>query len=327
MTEIAVVIVNYNTVDLTLQGIQSVLDRTVEDANVTIHVVDNASPEGDAPKLLKAVQDRGWQDKVALHLETINHGFGRGNNVVLQKLAERLTPPDYVFLLNPDAQLKNDVLGISLAFMKDHPKAALLGAKSYNPDDPNPVIAAFRFPNLGNTLAAALSIGPVSKLLQRYHVALPADLSTQVVDWVSGAAVFARFDVLKQVGFFDPEYFLYYEEVDMMYAISQAGWECWHVAEAQVLHIEGAATEVKGVDNARPRRPDYWYDSWQYFFHKNYGRPYAILTSLVWIAGGMLNYIVSKPRRKTPSSPTKFFSDFWRGALGPLLGLKPRRRS
>jgi len=325
MTKIAVIIVNYNTVDLTLQGIQSVLDQPVPSAEVEIHVVDNASPNGDATVLSEAVKQQGLEKHVTLYLEDTNHGFGRGNNVALNALAARDEPPEFVFFLNPDAQLKNNVLSICLDFTRDHPKAALLGARSYNPGSTTPVTAAFRFPSAASTFAGAINFGPISRLFAKYEVAFPADLPTRKVDWISGAAVLARFDVLQDVGFYDPQYFLYYEEVDLMLTIAKAGWECWHVADAEIFHIEGAATDVKSRDRSRPRRPAYWYHSWQYYFRKNHGRAGALAAGSLWVIGAAANHVISLLRGQTPAAPAKFFSDFWGGALRPLLGLEPRR--
>ena len=216
--------------------------------------------------------------RVTLHLETVNHGFGRGNNVVLQMLAARDRGPDYVFLLNPDAELANETIAIMASFLDDHPAAAVAGARCRNPDDPKPVAAAFRFPNLIATFSSALCFGPVSRLTSRHDVAMVPDLPTMRVDWVSGAAVMARFDVWRDLGFFDPRFFLYYEEVDLMRRTMQAGWECWHVAEAEVIHIEGATTGVQSMGR-RKRRPAYWYQSWQYYFRKSHGRLYALATA------------------------------------------------
>lgn len=325
MTQIAVIIVNYNTAELTLQGIQTVLDRPVPNADVEIHVVDNASPDGDAKMLSDAVTQNGWDSMVSLHLEDTNHGFGRGNNVVLHKLAARSAPPEFVFFLNPDAQLQSNVLSICLDFMATHPKAALLGARSYNPGDPNPAVAAFRFPSVLGTFGGAVNFGPISRLFEKYSVALPADLPVTKVDWVSGAAVFARFEALKDVGFYDPAYFLYYEEVDMMRAVAMAGWDCWHVPEAEIVHIEGAATDVKSADRSRPRRPGYWYYSWQYYFRKNHGRSGALLAALFWALGSAIDVLVSKLRGKTPASPSYFFRDLWAGVVRPLLGFSSSR--
>lgn len=327
MARIAVIIVNYNAAELAIAAVESVLAREHRGHDVSIHVVDNASPESGAERLNGAATAAQWNGQVTLHLEKVNHGFGRGNNIVLKALAESPTPPDYVLLLNPDAQLHNETISILADFLDSHPAVGVVGARAYNPGNPHPVTAAFRFPNLGDVFSSAVNFGPVARLFERHQVALAADLPTQKVDWVSGAAAMARFGVWKDLDFFDPEYFLYYEEVDLMRRTADAGWECWHVAEAEILHIEGASTDVRSADAGQKRRPAYWYHSWQYYFRKNHGRGYALAAALAWTSGAMINSILARLRGQQPVAPKRFLTDFWATGIRPLLGLSPRRRT
>ncbi|TDX22226.1 glycosyltransferase family 2 protein [Rhodovulum visakhapatnamense] len=325
MNSIAVIIVNYNAAGLAIEGVESVRARTHGGRTVEIHLVDNASPDGSAEILQRAHADRGWGREVTLYLEAENHGFGRGNNIVLETLAARTDPPDYVFLLNPDARLENETLAILADFLDAHPGAAFAGASVTNPgaEAPVPASAAFRFPSLPATFGAAVNFGPITRLFARWTVALPADIPTRRVDWVSGAGVMARRHVFQETGNFDPYYFLYFEEVDLMRACVEAGWEGWYVAEARILHVEGASTDVQSRTAAqRPRKPAYWYDSWQHYFVKAHGRPYALATGLAWILGASMNHAITRLRGRTPIAPAHFFRDFWAMGLRPVLGLK-----
>ena len=76
----------------------------------------------------------------------------------------------------------------------------------------------------------------------------------------------------------------------------EAGWECWHVAEAEILHVEGASTEVRSAEAGQKRRPAYWYHSWQYYFHKNHSRAYALAAALAWMTGVVLNNVLARLR-------------------------------
>lgn len=77
-----------------------------------------------------------------------------------------------------------------------------------------------------------------------------------------------RREVLDAVGPFDEGFFLYYEEVDFCRRAAAAGWQCWLVADARVVHFEGAST---GITLARRRTPAYWFASRRRFFLKSYG--------------------------------------------------------
>ena len=321
--EIAVIVVNYRTADLTLKAVDSLFAQPAGGRAFEVHVVDNASPNGDAARLAEAIETRGWQGRVHLYAETRNTGFGRGNNVALTALARRDTPPDKVFLLNPDAQLVNDALGILADSLDAKPAAAAVGARLTNGAG-TPTTACFRFPSILGEFAEAANFGPLSRLLGRWRVPLPADRTTGKVDWVTGAAVMLRFDALRRIGFFDPGFFLYYEEVELMLRLHRAGWSCWHVREAEVAHIEGAATGVRGDEIGLRRRPVYWYESRRLYSYRAFGRIGAIANGLGVIIGAVLNHAISGLRGRRAWLPKYFVGDTWRIVLRPLLtGWRP----
>lgn len=319
--DIAVIIVNYNTASLAIEAVESVLARQHGGRRIEVHLVDNASPAGDAAVLANTIRERGWTDRVELHAEAINHGFGSGNNLVLKALATRVRPPRYVFLLNPDARLENEAMAVLADFLDAHPGAAAVGARIDKPGHV-PVTAAFRFFGLISTFEQALSFGPVARLLSPWRVPLPPETATGRVDWVSGAAVMMRLAAVEAAGFFDPNFFLYFEETDLMRQMARQGGEIWHVREAEVIHAEGVATGVRSGQTDRPRRPAYWYHSWQYYFRKNLGRPRAVLAAGLYVLGVSLNFLISKVRGRQPEAPRGFYRDFWAMAFRPLLGMR-----
>lgn len=317
-SRIAVIIVNYGTADLAIAGVDSVLARTHGGHPVEVHLLDNASPGGDAALLSDAHQARNWGDRVQLWLETQNHGFGRGNNVVLHALMDRPAPPDYVFLLNPDAQLQNEAIALLADRLDATPGAAAAGAGIALPSG-QPVTAAFRFPSARSEFAQAMNFGPVSRVFRDRLVPLPADHPDGPVDWVAGAAVMMRLSVLRDLGGFDPDFFLYYEEVELMFRMRKAGYQILYVPSARVEHVEGAATDVKSAAPMNRRKPAFWYDSWRHYYLKTRGRPAAFATGLAWMAGAALNAPVARLRGHPSRTPQGFFGDFTRLVLRPLL--------
>lgn len=320
---VSVIIVNYGTADLVLQGVESVLARDHAGLEVDVHLLDNASPGDDADVFRRAAQQGHWQGRVTLYLEQTNHGFGRGNNLVFDALAAQETPPDFVFLLNPDARLRNDAITTLVSFVQDRPKVAIAGAKIIMPGIGTRV-AAFRFPGILGEFGAATAFGPISRFFRRWEMPMAAELECQQVDWVAGASVMARFDVIRALDGFDPEYFLYYEEVDLMLRAARAGWQTWYVPQAEVDHDEGAATQVTGVAEERRRKPAYWYHSWGYYYRKNYGRLYALCAAVAWMKGAALNHVIAKVLGRPPAAPVGLFGDLWRTAVRPILGLKAK---
>lgn len=317
-TSIATIIVNYGTADLAIAAVESVLAHRHDGRPVEVHLLDNASPGGDGAALADAHAARGWGDRVRLWLESENHGFGRGNNIVLHALAARPVPPDYVFLLNPDAQLQNEAMAILADRLDAAPQAAAAGAGIALPSG-HAVTAAFRFPSRHSEFAQALNFGPVSRVFRDRLVPLPADHPDGPVDWVAGAAVMMRLSVLRDLGGFDPDFFLYYEEVELMFRMRKSGYHILYVPAARIQHVEGAATDVRNGAPVRKPRPAYWYESWRRYYLKTQGRPGAVIAGLAWMTGAALNAPLAVLRRQETRTPRRFFRDFTRLVMRPLL--------
>ncbi|MBU0557435.1 MAG: glycosyltransferase family 2 protein [Alphaproteobacteria bacterium] len=318
MTDVSVVIVNYGTADLVIEGVASILAAHQGGRSVDVHVVDNGSPGDDAERLSAAAAELGWGDRVRLYLERENHGFGRGNNVVLHALSASGVPPRYVFLLNPDARLGNEAVDILASFLDDHADAIAAGPALLRPDGAA-VSAAFRFPDAGSEFVGTAANKVVSRMFPRKAVALPPETGQQPVDWITGAAFMVRFAALEQVGFFDPDFFLYFEETELMWRLNRSGRAVWHVPEAHVVHIAGAATGMKGGQHVRRIKPGYWYDSWRLYHVKTRGTGAARLAAMLHVAGSTINLGFNGLRGKPSSVPDRFFPDFWRHVLQPLF--------
>jgi GT2 family glycosyltransferase len=317
METIAVIIVNYGTSQLAIAAVDSVLAHSHGGRDVTVHVLDNASPGADAEVLSRAHAAKGWGDRVTLYLEDENHGFGRANNRVIDRLAEAAHPPDAVFLLNPDAALANEAIAILAETLERHPDVAFAGAAATGPDG-TPQEGAFRFPNIPNEFAHALSFGPVARAMRRWAVHLPLDLDEGDVDWVSGAGVLIRFDVLRQLDGFDPDFFLYFEEVELMWRAARQGWKSRYVPRARIVHDAGAATEVNNA-NYLKRMPTYAHESWRHYFLKTHGRLGAAAAACARLCGAGLNVVIARLRRRSGFTPPGFFADFWRYAAKPIF--------
>ncbi len=313
---VAVIIVNYGTPDMAVDATESVLAAATP---AEVHLVDNASPGGDAALLTQSARERGWANRVTLWLEDENHGFGRGNNLVLKALAGRPEPPDYVFLLNPDATLENDALKHLTDILDADPQIAAAGA-AIRGTDGFPAVAAFRFPGFISEVTRVIDFGPLGRIFRRFRVPLGANLPRGPVDWVSGAAVMFRLKALEDVDFFDPRFFLYYEEVDLMRRLRAAGWQVMHVPDALVLHHAGASTGVSSIETSSRRNPAYLYDSWTLYFSKNLGRIPALVLAFTLLPAACLNILQSRLRGRAPSLPQKFFRDHFRYVISPLIG-------
>ncbi|NBZ90042.1 glycosyltransferase family 2 protein [Stagnihabitans tardus] len=317
--DVVAIVVNYGTAELALLAVESLLDHP--DRLAGVHLVDNASPGEDGQRLAEAIAARGWGSRVTFRAETVNHGFGRGNNLVIDRLLAGEGAGRKVFLLNPDARVEGAAVARMADFLDSHPEAGAVGARIRKPGADGiarPVTAAFRFPSLVSVFSDAVSFGPLARLCARWQVPLPAEMATGRVDWVAGAAVMFRLEALAEVGGFDPDFFLYYEEVELMHRLGRAGWQTWYLAEAEVLHAEGAATGVKSGEAPR-RRPAYWYRSWALYMVKTRGRAGALLATGLWLLGAGVNVGLSALRGRKAHLAPRFFADVRTHVLVPLL--------
>lgn len=277
------VIVNYRLAPLATEAIRSLLEDFAElDADVI--VVDNDSNDGSLALLQSNVERNGWRARVRVVASGRNGGFGFGNNVAFRTALSSATPPDYFFLLNPDASVRRGTTRALLDFFARHPKAGIAGTRLFGRDG-SPATACFRFPSVLGELEAGFQLSLVTRLLQNSVVPMEAPEEAREVDWVSGSSFMLRREALERAGAFDEEFFLYCEEIDLCRRIREAGYSVHTVPDTAVEHIEAAAT---GIVDTR-RRPTYWFDSRRRYFEKHHGRAYYVSATLAWALGATVH--------------------------------------
>jgi GT2 family glycosyltransferase len=100
-----------------------------------------------------------------------------------------------------------------------------------------------------------------------------------------------RFHALNDVPYMDDRYFLYFEEIDFMMSLTRCGWRIVHQPLAKVVHFAGTSTGIsQGRAQSQPL-PRYWYDSWLYYFRKNYGSIAATVAASVKLVGLSLSHL------------------------------------
>ena len=191
--------------------------------NIRVIVVDNDS--GDLPEITQAVASNDWSNWVTLVSAPRNGGFSYGNNLGME-CAYADGNPQYVYLLNPDAQVRRGAIGVLTRFLESHPEVGIVGSSFQNFDGSDWPFA-FRFPSLLSEIDNGMELGIVTHLLRRWVVPRRMTRTPQLVDWVSGASMMIRHDVLAAIGGLDENYFLYFEEVDFCHRARRAGFSTW----------------------------------------------------------------------------------------------------
>jgi len=314
-----IVIVNYRTADLVIDCLRSLVPQMAVLGGGRVVITDNASGDGSAEKIAAAIAASGWTACAGVLPLPRNGGFAYGNNAGIRVALEAGPPADYVMLLNPDTVVRPGALRALVDFMEAHPAAGIAGSLIENPDG-GADRSAHRAPSPLGELDGAARLGVLSRLLHRHVVSPPLRDEAHACDWVSGAAMVVRRQVLEQIGSLDEGYFLYFEEVDFCCRARDAGWQVWYVPQARVLHLEGAATGIRAVAK---RRPAYWYDSRRRFFVKHHGLGGLVLADLLWAAGRLsflLRKMLGATKQTCVAEPKHFMFDLLWGDLRALLG-------
>lgn len=282
---VAVVIVNYRTPDLTLRCVASLRSEKEALPDLKVVVVDGGSADGSADMLRKGLDHPDYLGWVSfLPLET-NGGFGWANNQAILTLARLDRPPEFIHLLNPDAELTEGAVIHLVSELQAHPRCAAAGSQLFTSEG-RAAASAFRFPAAGRELVSAAQSEKLGGLVGIAPTLVSADQNAEV-DWVTGASFMLRTEALHQTGLFDDGFFLYFEEVELMHRLRAKGWTVRHVQQSQVVHLEGAAT---GAGALASRLPRYWYQSRRRYFALTGGRSAVLKANLGWLTGRAIRF-------------------------------------
>lgn len=313
-----IVIVNFRTPELVIDCLRSLSSQVDALGNGRVIVVDNKSGDDSVEKLSASIDSENWGAWAEVKPMDRNGGFAYGNNAGIRLALAAPKRGDYVLLLNPDTIVHPDAIKALVAFMDANPEVGIAGSRLENAAG-GIDCSAHRTPSPLGELNGSARLGLISRLLHRYAVSPPVRDEAHECDWVSGASMLIRREVLEEIGPMDEGYFLYFEEVDFCCRARAAGWSVWYVPESRVLHLEGAAT---GIRVGARRRAAYWYDSRRRFFIKHYGVVGLMLADLLWAAGRLSFLLRGLLRRGGAGSerdPEWFMVDLLWGDLRAIL--------
>lgn len=250
--DVSIILVNYNTKDLTLNCLNSIYEKT-EDIEFDIFVVDNASNDGSCEAVKKAFPN------VKLISNNENIGFGRANNIAINQSNAK-----YVFLLNTDTILINNAVKILFALLEANSKAGACGGNLFDLNM-KPVHSYGFFNSPKRQLLRLLGMRYFLKNIK--NDANRDEL--QEVEQIIGADLMIRKDVLDQIGIFNEKFFLYYEESELQFRIRKAGFNILYCPDAQIFHLEGASTKKnKKLRRQMIMQSEYLYFTLCYDSHK-----------------------------------------------------------
>ncbi len=265
--DISIVIVNYNVRAFLGQCLLSI-QKARHNLNLEIFVVDNASVDGS-----QAMVRRKFPDIMLIDNKE-NVGFARANNQALRRARGH-----YVLILNPDTLIQEDTLLVLKAFMDAHEKAGAVGCKLLNPNGSFQITSRRSLPTpwVAFTRIVGLSgLFPRSRLFARYNMTYLDPDEESEIEVLPGSLFFARRGVIESVGYFDEDYFMYGEDIDLSYRIMRAGWKIFYTPSTKAIHYKGESTkkgEFSFVSN--------FYTAMLIFMSKHFRDQYSLLMRLL----------------------------------------------
>ena len=293
MTDLGIVILNWNTRDLLRRCLETVY-ASEGDFGFQVVVVDNASTDA-SPEMV-----RQQFPQAQLIVSPANGGYSYGNNLGLRALGfcGEESGPRYALLLNPDTEVPPTALREMIAFMDAHPHIGAAGPKLVLLDGsldkacrrsfPTPTISLYHFSGLAKLF-------PGSPRFARYNMTyLPVDQEAEV-DSVVGAYMQVRREAIEAVGLLDEAFFMYGEDLDWAYRIKDAGWSVVYHPQVVVKHVKRAASRQS------PRAQAEFWRAMLIFYRKHYRTTTPlwlhslIMTGLLLKGGRMLWTEIRQP--------------------------------
>ena len=265
---LSVVIVNYQTFEMTKNTINSILEYS-HPFSYEIIVVDNASEDDSLSKL----QDC-FKDKVKFIASGENNGFAAGNNLALRQISS-----DYVLLLNSDTVVWENTLENVYNYMEKHGDVGACGCRVRLENGELDKACKRTFPNVKNSFFRLFHIPNKSKD-DNYNLTDLPDDEIYEIDCLTGAFMFIRKEALDEVGFLDETFFMYGEDIDLCYRIKNGGWKIIYYGKSSITHLKGASSKKQ-----RNKLIYEFYHAMYIYYKKHHAHESFFLTNIVVYIG------------------------------------------
>ena len=262
--DVSIIIVNYNTYDLVLQCIESVVKNTSK-ILYEIIVVDNNSPNREVEQLNEIYP------QVKLILNNENSGFGIANN-----LGNMVAKGKYIFLLNSDTIVLDNSIYYLYDFMKKNLDVGACGGNLCDAEL-NPATSFTRsmpsiFSDIDYFFYNIFSKLKFGKNLYYCYETLPI----RIYGNISGADLMIQKTVFDELRGFDENYFMYYEETDLIFRMREKGYKTYIVPQSKIVHLEGASESLKEI------KLNWTYESKEKYFLKNQSKFELRLSNIIF---------------------------------------------
>jgi GT2 family glycosyltransferase len=231
--DLSIIIVTWNSQEFIRNCLDSIF-LSQGNFNIEVILVDNNSSD----ETVKIVEQ--LYPQVNLIQNKKNLGYAKANNQGIEEAKGK-----YILLLNPDTQVLEDALSLMYEFMEENPDVGALGPKLLNPD--KSVQASCRqFPTFSTLIwefSGLNRLFPRSRVFGRWRMGYFGCDKQREVDQPMGSCLMLRRATLEDVGIFDENFVMFFNDVDLCYRIKKRDWKIYFYPEAKVIHYKGASTK------------------------------------------------------------------------------------
>lgn len=289
MTDLSIIILNYNAKKFVVNCLESLVKANKSGYEWEIIVVDNASTDGTVEELKNEKTKKLKNINFQLIENSKNFGFSKGNNVAVPGAVGR-----YLLFLNPDTVVAKNTLSYMVRFMDANEEVGAATCKLVLPSGLLDDAAHRGFPSPWNAFCHFFGIGSIFRTMQLfsgYTLGYLPTNKTHEIDALSGAFMIVRRVAGEQVGWWDEDYFWYGEDIDFCYRLKEKGWKIMYVSDVSILHYKGVSSGVKkhtkeissATRETRKRSAKASIEAMRIFYKKHYvGKYPAPVLWLVW---------------------------------------------
>lgn len=292
MVDLSIVIVQYNVKEFLTQCLDSIY-QSKTDFSFEVIVVDNASADPGKDLILDRFPQTHWITNAQ------NVGFGKANNQGFEA-----AQGTYTLILNPDTVLKSNTIDRCVRYLQEHPEVGGLGIRGLDgsgqflPESkralPTPLVALWKISGLS-------ALFPTSPLFAKYHLGHLDPKANHEVDILVGCFMMVPTSLLHEVGGFDPQYFMYGEDIDLSYELQKTGKKNVYFAESEIIHYKGESTKRGSLNYVRM-----FYQAMILFAKKQFSGSSAAAYSLLIYFGIYLRASLAVVARLAKSAFTPF---------------------
>lgn len=277
--KLSIIILSFNTQELTIDCLSS-LKSLENEIPFEVIVVDNNSSDESVEKIKKF---KFAKSKLKLIESSKNVGFGRGNN-----LAKDVVKGEFVLLLNSDTVVKGGTLGSTVKYLKENSEVGVVTCKMILPDGSLDKDARRSFPtpwvSLTHLVLHLDKLFPKSKIFSKYWYGYKSPDEIHDIDVAQGAFFLTTKKTLDDVGWFDEEYFLDGEDIDLSWKIKKTGKRIMYFPKAEIIHIKKASKHKSSIDD-RKKFVASGMDSMELFYRKRLWKSYPIYLNTIVVVG------------------------------------------